>query len=360
MTKQFVTQFGEKIDFVEGYRAAHKRPWSFTVNAPRADENSKIGFSELYSNALDYGITADFMTRQDLWDKTYNRSLDIGGSVGVFSRFLRANGKVRHATVSDIKDGSGRFSWSRYFLFWFKYKLEVLASHFLPRSVGVLRKNCNKFGYGMSLRSAMWQMGLWRLPKLDDYVAGDFAKFDPREKFDLIVSVNAIPYFDVEWLFGKLRDITTDDATVCIFSDYSWYPVYASAIYGDFPYAAQRLTRADLERYFRENYSDKVDAMLRSYDFYHSGQRPTINNLIVAARKCGFSLVGTERLMPKQWSRDDRSPFVPAQLPLDEVLRDIQKFRSDVTLEDLHTSHFLLAFKRDAAKGTIQSQQRAL
>lgn len=345
-SKQFITEFGEKIAFVEGYRAAHKRPWISAVNAPRADEAHKIGFAELYHNALDYGITADFMTRHGLWDRPYRRSLDIGGSVGVFSRFLRANGIVRHATVSDIKDGSNRFSWSRYFLFWLKYKLEVFASRFLPRSVGVLRKNYNKFGYGMSLRSAMWRMGLWRLPKLDDYAAGDFGKYKPKEKFDLIVSVNSIVYFDVDWLFKRLREITTDDATLCIFSDYSWYPVYGSAIYGDFPYAAQRLTRSDLEKYFRENYPDRADNILTAYDFYHCGKRPTINDLIKSARANGFSLVGTERLMPKKWSRDNRSPLVPAELPLDEVLRDIHKFRPDVTLEDLHTSHFLLVLKK--------------
>lgn len=347
MTKHFVTEFGEKIDFVEGYLAAHKRPWITVVNAPRADEAYKIGFNEFYHNALDYGITDDFMTRHGLWDKRYDRSLDIGGSVGVFSRFLRANGRVKHVTVSDIKDGSKRFSWSRYFLFWLKYKIEVLASYVLPRSVGVLRKNYNKFGYGMNLRSAMWNMGLWRLPKLDDYAAGDFGKYEPKEKFDLIVSVNSIIYFDYKWLFKRMRELTTDDATICIFSDYSWYPVYGSVIYGDFPYLAQRLTRSDLEKYYRQHFPEKTDAILKSYDYYHCGERPTINDIIKVARENGFNLVGTERLMPKAWSRDNRSPFVPAELPLDEVLRDIHKFRSDVTLEDLHTSHYLVALKKN-------------
>lgn len=341
---KFITQFDESIPFVEGYREAHKRPWAFAINKKRADESEKTGLAELYGNTLDYGIVADFLIRHGLWDRKYENSLDIGGSVGIFSRLLRANGKVKRTTVVDIKDGSKRFSWSRYCIFWLKYKTETLLSRFLPASVGVLRKNNNKFGYGMTLRSSMWNMGLWWLPKLDHYAAQDFNSFEPDNKFDFIISVNAIAFFDPDRLFRKLRELATPNATICLFTDYWWYPVNATTIYGDFPYTAQRLTKSDLTRYFSENFPDTTDA-IKAYEFYHDGKQPVIGSFVKTARENGFSFVGSERLMPKQWSRDNRSIFLPDELPLEEVLRDIHKFRSDVTLEDLHTSHILMAFK---------------
>jgi hypothetical protein len=344
---QFVTEFGETIALDDTYRSRHKRNWTFAINAPRAQESKKIGLSELYRNVSEYGIVADFLTRQGLLNRKYDNALDIGGSVGVFARYLRANGNVRKITVVDIKDGSGRFSWPHYFLFWLKYKLEVFASKFLPQKVGVLRKNNNKYGYGMNLGSSSWTMGLWYPPVLDDYAATDFMIYQPKRRFDLIVSVNAIAYFDYNRLFEKLREITTDEATVCIFTDYWWYPVNATTIYGDFPYAAQRLTKNDLIRYFKSTYPSAADAMQRAYEFYHAGASPpTIGDFALAAGQHGFEFVGSERMMPKRWSHDNRSPFVPSELPTAEVLRDIHKFRPDITIEDLHTSHILMAFKK--------------
>jgi SAM-dependent methyltransferase len=285
-------------------------------------------------------------------NRPYRRSLDVGGSVGIFSRFLRANGVAKHVTVCDIKDGRKRFSPLRYFLFWFKYKFDTLASRLpLSRKWGVLRKNNNKYGYGTTMRSNVWNMGLWRLPKLDNYIAGDFMTFKSTERFDLIVSVNAIEYFNYEKLLRRVHELLEDGGVFCFLVNYWWYPVNSITVYGDFPYLAQRLTKEDVKRYYNENFPDQTDAMIKRYEYFNQGEKPPVlNDLIECAHRNGLVLAGTERIMPKPWSRDHRSPFAPEELPVQDVLDDIKKFRPDVTLEDLYTSHIMAAFRKPSKK----------
>lgn len=269
----------------------------------------------------------------------------------MFSRLLRANGNVRHVTVVDIKDGSKRFSYPRYWLFWLKYKFDIWAALVLPKKWSVLRKNNNKYGYGTTLRSNAWNMGLWRLPKLDRYIASDFMTCAPGEKFDLIVSVNAIEYFNYEKLFKRVSDLLDDEGVFCFLVNYWWYPVNSTTIYGDFPYLCQRLTREDVKRYYQQHFPDRVAEMEHRYEYFNQGEAPPVlNDFVNCAHRNGLALAGTERIMPKPWSRDHRSPFTGEDLPVLDVLEDVNKHRPDVTIEDLYTSHVMAAFRKRKAK----------
>src|SRR5262249_1783693 len=163
----------------------------------------------------------------------------------------------------DVLDRSRLYSPMMFVLFWLKYKFDVFVSRLLPlpEKLSVLRKNNNKLGYVTDLHSYVWNFRLRRLPKVDRYIANDFMAVAFNDKFDLVTSVNAIEYIDYEKLFERVSLLLEEEGVFCFMVNYWWYPVNSTVIYGDFPYASQRLTKQDLRRYFDQNYPEQAPAM---------------------------------------------------------------------------------------------------
>jgi SAM-dependent methyltransferase len=362
--KYFITSFGKRIDFIPGYREAHARPWNFSTIPGPVQSKKRPGFHDTFEDMFSYGMMVDFLTRLGLWTgRKYRRALDIGGAQGIISALLRGEGRAGHVTTIDIVDSSKSFSPGRHFLYYLKYKVDILVSKYLPvpPKWHIFRKNNNKYGYGTSFLSSVWNVKLRRVPKVDRYVVGDFAGYDFPDKFDLITAMNVIVWLNYDKLFSKISELLEEGGVFFFLTDYWWYPVNSTKIYGDFPYACQRLTQKDLRRYFEENYPDQAENMEKKYSFFHENYaHPVVGDYVQCAEKYGLTLAGSQRLFPKPYSRDNRSLFVPEELNhyddgrLLEVLEDIHQFRPDVTLEDLYTVHVLMAFvKQPKVKGSL-------
>ncbi|MEG3637842.1 methyltransferase domain-containing protein [Magnetococcus sp. PR-3] len=354
----FTTSGGRKIPFISGYREGHRRNWRFKTSCSATRGKKRVNFPLTFQDMFTYGMMADLLTRLGLWQgRKYKRSLDLGGAEGVVSSLLRAEGKVRTSSCIDIVDYRGVFPAWLHVLYHLKYRFDVAISKWLPVPAKwhVFRKNINKYGYHTNFHSSVWNLRLRRMPGIDEFVVGDL--YDQKEQYDLITAFNAICYFDYDRLFGKVSELLEEDGVFFFLADYWWFPANSTTIYGDFPYACQRLDREELERYFREHYPEHADDMLNKYDYFHEdARRPTVADYVAAAQKHGLSLAGAERLYPSEASNDGRTPVVPAELQryadvdLNEVLEDIHRTRPDVTLEDLHTVHVMMAFVKRSDK----------
>jgi len=124
---------------------------------------------------------------------------------------------------------------------------------------------------------------------------------------------------------------------------------------GDFPYACQRLTKSDLERYFESAYPEQSGTVSNRYDYFHKGTRPTAHDYMDMGLEYGLIPKGFRRLSPQSVHRR-KTPVPPNVISkhrpgyLRDVLNDIHQFRQDVRLEDLYTAFVMGVFKKESQK----------
>ena len=183
------------------------------------------------------------------------------------------------------------------------------------------------------------------------YIVDDIYKSE--EKYDLITSFLNLEYFKSDEIFKKVNSMLPSGGIFCFIVNCWWYPVNGTMISGDFPYSCQRLSKPDFIKYVKEFYPDTCDAIMRVYN-YNDPFHPTITSYIEEGDKNNFEFLASDRVSP-------RVPFSPwlafrklsssmlsrfENHNYDEVLNNIHKFRQDVTIEDLQTSHISLCFRK--------------
>jgi len=114
-----------------------------------------------------------------------------------------------------------------------------------------------------------------------------------------------------------------------------------AGIMGNFPFAAQRLTRKDLRRYISEHHPEYLASLDARCDYLFAGKAPTVTEWIDAAERNGLKVIAMERIMAKKHHRLPYTMGNMLQQPwfsLSDLMLDIRCFRPDVSVDDLLTS----------------------
>lgn len=369
MTNQFFdTRYGHRIDFVDGYRAAHAptsdvdpAKLSDTVIADRIKDHpsdvyaQQLPFKAFVKDVAEYCLIMEFLDSLDV-SGPWERSLDIGGAEGTIARLLRADGRVGHSVCNDLIDLRHNLNEQHFRKLFRQYRLRRSLSRFFPRRFALPDNEAN-FGPELKRNRMFKNIVLHQAPRLDEFLDGDF--YEVSGRFDFISILLTLPYFEPDEVMAKISELLDEGGIFVVLGENFWWPINSTQIVGDFPYAVQRLDRHDLEAYFRAYYPDEVNDILYRYDYFsRRDKKPTLDDYIEAASRQDLVLLGSQRLIPTG-SVHRKTPFPPFALDqyeetkLPDVLRDIHEFRTDVRLIDLRTAFYTAAFvKRTRVRST--------
>ena len=354
----FQTKFNHKIPIVKDYRNAHNkvdyRDFVDTFKKTDSFTKAKAGF---LNDLFEYSLIFDFLESWGI-NKKFNSSLDIGGQEGFISKILTAEGKCKYSDCVEIFDYRSNINFKKlvnyynYLKFTFNMPLLKHVDKIKKRLKSIEQKG-TKFGH-YSL-AKLWRINFQHEGTIREYILDDV--YNINNKYDLITAFFCLEHFDHTKLFKKISSLLNENGIFVFMDSYWWWPVNSSRIIGYFPYAAQRLTKDDFVRYVEEFHPDEKEGMLKKYDFFGNGltEKPTLHSYITEAEKNGLSLVAYNRFMPFQ-DTQLRTPITPKILDechdtnLNEVLRDIHEFRTDVNIEDLKTAFILIAFRKKVNK----------
>jgi len=358
----FITKYGKKIPINKHYRLVHNISNIKNQNTPELAKNFKATLSMFNKDLMLYSLAIDFL--DSLGVKTHwNTSLDIGGREGFISRFLTGEDKVKKADCIELNDYSHSVNTKKMKHFFRLYKLWKLARKFkinyknnLTLANNFLERQSSNIGYYPNDSSKFWNIKFKKDPNIHEYLVKNI--FEHEKRYDLITSFSSLHYFNYKQLFKKISTLLNKNG-IFLFWDWCWWwPVNATSIVGYFPYAVQRLDKNDFKRYTEEFHPEESNDMIKRYDWYNDklDEKPTLNNFFSEAEKNNLSLIGYRRLAPFE-NTSVQTPFTPNVLDqyldsrLIDVLEDIHQFRSDVTIEDLKTAFYLVAFKKHTIQG---------
>lgn len=352
--KSFITSFGREIPFQDGYLEAHpytnpvpSRYLEYKTPAPAKDQ--RVGFHMFLKDYYEYSLMMDFLDGLGM-GRGFSSALDIGGQEATISKLLKAEGRSVETTCIELKNFSALLPEDLFYKYFVQIKGSILAGEVTRFADSMLKLHTSTFGYHPPEGSQFFRTELKRRPVEDRYLVGDFYELDAT--FDLVTSFLSMDYFDIGRLFAKTASLLEEGGVFCFMYGYWWWPVNPTLLVGRFPYACQRLTLDDLQRYYEQHHPDMADRVAPLYNYYHQGRyRPTLGELIELARKNNLWLLGSKRLHP---IRDNHAttPLTPQRLErrhpgiLTDVLEDIRQFRSDVQLEDLQTFVLMAAFRK--------------
>jgi SAM-dependent methyltransferase len=314
-------------------------------HAAKADD---IGFFQFRAKAYEALLLRDVLARHRL-PRRFARALDIGSGPALQSRLLRACGMVREAEALDIYDGRARCGEGRFWAFTLGMLAQYGALRVLP-DLPRLRKwpvAVEEF----SVRPS--DCALTFLPRpgptLARYHVGDV--FAAEGQYDLVTSFMALDYFDFANIARKVSTLLAPDGVFAFLVSYWWYPVNNSLLFGRFPYLLQRLAPEEALRYYREVHPELPFAGVERRLGYSDQKRLTVTEYQESALAAGLIPVTAVRLHPDPWrnARAVLGPLAIDQRPgaaLAQVLADARRWKPVLQLEDLLTSHVLLAFRK--------------
>ena len=356
----FTTSYGRTLKCDPDFLAAHTvvsddvsgtQPTQYDVSKKYVQ---KMEISDFIKDKLEYDLLMGFV--ESLGQGPWKNAIDVGGAEGTMAYLLKAEGLAEHASVLEIRDMRDTLTPAHF------KKLELLLQglkhikHFNKKlQKKLFTSHMANFGYIPPKNSKFWKVPKYIYKaKVDDYIIGDF--YEQSGKYDLITMFLCIQHFDVERLFAKVYDMLEEGGTYCFLVDSWWWPVNSSGIVGEFPYACQRLNKDDFKRYVETNAPNQAKSILTRYNYYHHGkQRPTIMDYIRLAEAAGLTLLGYRRLMPLEKTHpktpvNTRAVEDFSDATLDDVLKDIHQFRSDVTKTDLQTAFTMAVFTKKSKK----------
>lgn len=350
MTEQqyFVTEFGHRIDFVPGYHAAHK-PFidSIPDNHFKKQERTAVLsgpdwtpsriYTGCYKDLVAFSYVVWFLKRWNLL-RGWKRALDLGGAEGTFSALFKASGMAEHVTNLDLVDYAAVAP--NYDKF-----VRSLATA-TPESLDCIARAKNVFDLFPD-REPM--VGIYadfpHRAAVDEFHHADI--YDASGKYDLVTTVGVFDLLDLDKALAKVRDLLTDGGLFVCVDEYWWWALNSTCIMGHFPYAVQRLTYHDLERYVGAHHPEVLPTLEARYRYMFDGKpAPTLTDWGAVAERQGLRVIGVERVIAKRHHRQvyamPRLLKQPWFKPL-EILRDIAHIRPGVGIDDLTTSIVTLA-----------------
>jgi hypothetical protein len=378
--KYFRTSFGHEIPIVENYRRNLPPPRDNTSAESSSSIQESLGVKGpveddfgITSDIYQFAILADWFRSTPLSGRRYKRMLDVGGSTGFMSMLFKAAGYVDKVENIEILDFRESLDWDRvhYFFKKIQHGRKVLRQPWsTPRD---WRSRYTHWRDSVSDRNALsWQVNeldfmqsthpfpvdkdshYWDIDPdvplgLDRYILGDMMELD--EVYDFLLVATTMQHFSVPVFLRKAYSLLEPGGVLFIWNAYWYWALLVNRIYGDFPWAVQRLTREDWERYVAEYQPDQIENSKVSISRFHKGEwHYTVPDYIKAGEEAGFRHVAHHRLRPFSglknkigaWTLEgDHGPAVQK-----EVLRDINEFRPDVEAVDLTTQSVFLLFQK--------------
>ena len=380
MTQCFTTSFGQRIPFVEGYRDSHNirhkpgapaREWVETEESIMREP--RMTYSYFRKDLIEYLLTMDFLRSVGI-EGPWKSALDIGGREATIARLLKATNTAGSVESIDILPFHKKLSDSLF--------KELLKEVFMPRRgplriprrlAGMVDSKYYNWAFSQNLefgftpdRMFGWDVVLKNLSDPDACYVDDFMTHRFDRKFDFIVSLLTVAYFDVDELMERVANLLLPGGIFVFLVDYWWFPVNSTNIVADFPYACQRLTRDDLLRYFDEFHPNETSIVNEFYDTHHKGKPETLADYAETAERHSLGILGERRFVPSS-ETGNRTPLMPATLDhyensaLPSVLENIRCFRQDVQLIDLKSAFVMAAFrKREERKPDLSERIREL
>jgi len=354
-TKSYVTKYGRKIEywprFLESHKRANPAPGGYLeFNKKGPSPDLRVGFHSFLYDYFTYTMSIEYLESLG-FGGPFGRALDIGGREATVAKLLKAEGRAQWAACAEIFDFSRMLPEELFLKFFMQLKGFGALRKNLPAMDGqLLTTHVDNFGFYPSAHSLFWNYELRDQPIFDDYILEDIYKHEGR--YDLITAFLCLDYFDPRELFVKVDRLLEPGGVFYFIYRYWWYPVNATLIVGEFPYACQRLEFDDLFRYFAERLPGRGQDMRTLYDYYHRGRvQPTLDDLVDIAEFSGLELLGARKLSPFT-DNDSSTPYTPKRLQAErdtvfaEVLKDIRCFRQDVRLADLKAKYVMAAFTK--------------
>lgn len=345
----FVTSSGDRIPLDRKYGDAigkyvrHDRPSElYNVQYQKMVEPLRLGpFMYKYYEAC---WIYDTMRKSGVGLK-FNSMLDLGSGFAGMPRATHLMKYARNVTAMDLYP-YGKTALTGLRTWW------MLAALAIIDKLGIrnVRGPMNKWDMWASREN-------YKIPPVFghgkyEYLVDDIYKH--QGQYDWINSSLTLTHFDHRKLFPRIAELLTDGGIFTFTVECWWYPVNSTQIVGFAPYICQRLPREEVLRYFRENHPDLDQGKIAEvYDYYVDKPPPTASTYIETAASHGLHPVLLERHFNPN-PANKRSAIPPAYLEREtcqgprHVLEDIRKFRDDVSLEDLYTSHYLLGFRKVA------------
>jgi SAM-dependent methyltransferase len=365
----FRTKYGDRIDFIEGYfdlfpdlLAQYQDTIEIYDNF--GDHLKKKGQDEA-AGATPPVWGAAYLARHartakmiEMLEKygarrKYKSVLDIGTGYGVMPRLMKAFGLADKAYGLDLTDRTYFVSSQQILDFEHELvrsdRMDTLKAQLNLRQTNwALKGTQPEFGFSMSNQSFLPKVETTNID-LDGLIIDDVYK--QEQKHDLITSFASLCCFDSDKIIEKASYLLEEGGVFFVYVNLWWYPINSTILVGHFPFAHARLDREDWTRYAKENHPEHFSAMNRLYDVLDP-KHPTVSTYIETAARNGLTLLGYERCIQTQ-PHDPRSRFSPNYIEtffggsyLVEVLNNIRRFRPDVSIEDLHTSHVFMAFQK--------------
>jgi hypothetical protein len=205
------------------------------------------------------------------------------------------------------------------------------------------------FPFPIDRNSHYWNIDPNTTFNLDRYIVGDLMEFE--EEYDFLLVSTTMQHFSVPTFLRKAYSLLEPGGILFIWNAYWYWALIVSRIYGNFPWAVQRLTNDDFLRYLAEYLPDQVQNAQMSISRFHKAEHHyTVPDYIKAAEQVGFREIAHHRLRPFSGLKNKIGAWTlegdHGHVVQSEVLRDIHEFRPDVQAIDLTTQSVFLLFQK--------------
>lgn len=369
MTEFFETSFGDKIAVDP---SVEKSLYPLTMDEAFAKdivENSyasdrfhannittKIGIKKIASDLNTFTLLIDYLDEMRLLQRTYGTALDIAGAEGIHASLFRGH-YAEHSSVADVADGSDPQLTRKLKRALWKYR----AYKIQDRLFGRARRLKDKKHVNVPSFKNYYNFSFKRTPKVDEFIVGDWRK-TLTKRYDFIMNFMSFWMWDHTTAIPKIADALNPGGVFATLAPYCWCGRQigdSGGIFGGgFPFFEQRLTKQDTLKYyqqFKPHLAYVVDEAWGHFDVH----RPTLDQYLQVAMKSGLVVVGTKRLYNNDPSialtyREKFGDAIvynpggkkPIVADAGEILKNIGRFRSDITYEDLITRAVIMVFQK--------------
>ena len=326
---------------------------------------NKVSFRKYTFTYMQVQLFLHLLTTYTNIPASFNRTLDIGCGTGIQPRLLKGLGITKETVGLDLFDRATQISdksiRTQHLKLKFSRYLEPILSHIekkpkqrqtdfekaLLRKISTPRRHLSSIS-SVNLPMSIYKQSLKQKTNFDDFIEGNV--YEHSGKYDLITSFSSIEWFKLDEIMQKIDDLLEPNGIFYMYVGSWWYPANVSSIYGHFPYVAQRLNEKDFMRYIEQFHHDDAKYFETAYKYFDP-QMPTMNDYIEAGLK--NNLVPLHAVNIPIGGMFNRSrgitPIGYAEHcpeELQNVLKNINRFRPDIRMEDLFSGLYYIIFKK--------------
>jgi SAM-dependent methyltransferase len=290
--------------------------------------------------------------------------LDIGCGMGFHLRLMRAFGLTNDAVGVDIYDRSSEFDETSMPGLHRKFRLLRHVERFQDRISRRPEGEWSPFEraimqrvptvkwfsqyYGSRPSASIYDLKFKAKPKVDRVITGNV--YDIDGQYDLITSFASLDFFNRDEILKKVSALLPDGAYFYLWVTNWWHAINTNSIYGQFPFASQRLTREEFLSYAQAHHPDRSDNLMKAYD-YSDPSHPTLSDYVDSGLRHGLVPVSWKENIVTSATRGKAgmtSSGVAKLAPdeFDEALSDINRHRPDVRASDLFPGTLSVLFQK--------------